>query len=160
MRLAAIYLPNGNPCPGPKFDYKLAWMKRLHARAETLLADEMPVVLAGDYNVMPQDIDCYDPPAWDGDALWHADSRAAFFRLLNLGYTDAIRAIHPQGAQYSYWDYQAGAWQRDNGIRIDHLLLSPEAASRLQNAGVDKAPRGLERPSDHTPVWAELAEQT
>ena len=160
VRLAAIYLPNGNPCPGPKFDYKLAWMKRLHARAETLLADEMPVVLAGDYNVMPQEIDCYDPPAWDGDALWHADSRAAFFRLLNLGYTDAIRAIHPQGAQYSYWDYQAGAWQRDNGIRIDHLLLSPEAASRLQNAGVDKAPRGLERPSDHTPVWAELAEQT
>ena len=160
VRVGAIYLPNGNPCPGPKFDYKLAWMNRLQARAETLLAMETPVVLAGDYNVMPQEIDCYDPPAWEGDALWHPDSRAAFFRLLNLGYTDAIRAVHPLGAQYSYWDYQAGAWQRDNGIRIDHLLLSPEAASRLQNAGVDKAPRGLERPSDHTPVWIELADRT
>ena len=108
---------------------------------------------------MPQKIDCYDPTAWTGDALWHHDSRAAFFRVLNLGYTDAIRAIHPHGAQYSYWDYQAGAWQRDNGIRIDHLLLSPEAASRLANAGVDKTPRGLERPSDHTPVWVELTDQ-
>ena len=157
--MGAIYLPNGNPCPGPKFDYKLAWMRRLQARAEALLATETPVVLAGDYNVMPQEIDCYDPPAWTGDALWHPDSRAAFFRLLNLGYTDAIRAIHPHGAQYSYWDYQAGAWQRDNGIRIDHLLLSPEAASRLANAGVDKTPRGLERPSDHTPVWVELTDQ-
>ena len=108
---------------------------------------------------MPQKIDCYDPTAWRGDALWHHDSRAAFFRLLNLGYTDAIRAIHPHGSQYSYWDYQAGAWQRDNGIRIDHLLLSPEAASRLANAGVDKTPRGLERPSDHTPVWVELTDR-
>ena len=158
FRVGSIYLPNGNPCPGPKFDYKLAWMRRLHARAQTLLAEEIPVVLAGDYNVMPQDIDCYDPSAWKGDALWNPDSRAAFFSLLNLGYTDAIRAIHPQGAQYSYWDYQAGAWQRDNGIRIDHLLLSPEASTRLNSAGVDKTPRGLERPSDHTPVWAEFAE--
>ena len=159
VRVGTIYLPNGNPCPGPKFDYKLAWMRRLQARAEALLATETPVVLAGDYNVMPQEIDCYDPPAWTGDALWHPDSRAAFFRLLNLGYTDAIRAIHPHGAQYSYWDYQAGAWQRDNGIRIDHLLLSPEAASRLASAGVDKTPRGLERPSDHTPVWVKLTDQ-
>ena len=127
--------------------------------AEAFLATETPAVLAGDYNVMPQKIDCYDPTAWTGDALWHPDSRAAFFRLLNLGYTDAIRAIHPHGAQYGYWDYQAGAWQRDNGIRIDHLLLSPEAASRLANAGVDKTPRGLERPSDHTPVWVELTDQ-
>ncbi len=156
FRVGSIYLPNGNPCPGPKFDYKLAWMKRLHSRAQALFEEEIPAVLAGDYNVMPQDIDCYDPSAWAGDALWHMDSRAAFFSLLNLGYTDAIRAIHPQGSQYSYWDYQAGAWQRDNGIRIDHLLLSPEASSRLKNAGVDKIPRGLERPSDHTPVWVEL----
>jgi len=156
FRVGAIYLPNGNPCPGPKFDYKLAWMKRLQARAQALLEEEIPVVLAGDFNVMPQDIDCYDPAVWTGDALWHPDSRAAFFSILNLGYTDAIRAIHPQSAQYSYWDYQAGAWQRDNGIRIDHLLLSPEASSRLINAGVDKRPRGLERPSDHTPVWIEV----
>ena len=156
FRVGSIYLPNGNPCPGPKFDYKLAWMKRLHSRAQVLFAEEIPAVLGGDYNVMPQDIDCYDPSAWAGDALWHMDSRAAFFSLLNLGYTDAIRAIHPQGAQYSYWDYQAGSWQRDNGIRIDHLLLSPEASSRLKNAGIDKRPRGLERPSDHTPVWVEV----
>ena len=156
FRVGSIYLPNGNPCPGPKFDYKLAWRKRLHSRAQALFAEEIPAVLGGDYNVMPQEIDCYDPSAWAGDALWHMDSRAAFFSLLNLGYTDAIRAIHPQSAQYSYWDYQAGAWQRDNGIRIDHLLLSPEASSRLKHAGIDKRPRGLERPSDHTPVWVEV----
>ena len=157
VRLGAIYLPNGNPCPGPKFDYKLQWMARLEAHAKTLLASEMPVILAGDYNVMPQAIDCYDPDSWQGDALWHPESRAAFFRLSHLGYIDAIRAIHPTGAQYSYWDYQAGAWPRDNGIRIDHLMLSPEAADKLVNAGVDRGPRGLERPSDHTPVWVEMA---
>ena len=156
FRLGAIYLPNGNPCPGPKFDYKLQWMARLNAHAKALLGKEMPVILAGDYNVMPQAIDCYDAPAWEGDALWHPESRAAFFELSNLGFTDAIRAIHPVGAQYSYWDYQAGAWPRDNGIRIDHLMLSPEAADKLINAGVDKTPRGLERPSDHTPVWVQL----
>ena len=157
FRVGSIYLPNGNPCPGPKFDYKLAWMKRLQSRAQALFAEEVPTVLGGDFNVIPQDIDCYDPSAWAGDALWHRDSKAAFFSLLNLGYTDAIRAIHPKGAQYSYWDYQAGAWQRDNGIRIDHLLLSPESSSRLKNAGIDKRLRGLERPSDHTPVWVEVA---
>ena len=156
FRVGSIYLPNGNPCPGPKFDYKLAWMKRLQSRAQALFAEEVPTVLGGDFNVIPQDIDCYDPSAWAGDALWHRDSKAAFFSLLNLGYTDAIRAIHPKGAQYSYWDYQAGAWQRDNGIRIDHLLLSPESSSRLKNAGIDKRLRGLERPSDHTPVWVEV----
>ncbi len=110
-------------------------MARLEAHAKTLLAGERPVILAGDYNVMPQAIDCYDPDSWQGDALWHPESRAAFFRLCHLGYTDAIRAIHPTGAQYSYWDYQAGAWPRDNGIRIDHLMLSPEAADKLINAG-------------------------
>ncbi len=156
VRVATIYLPNGNPAPGPKFDYKLAWMERLNKRAEELLRDEIPVVLAGDFNVIPQDIDCYDPPGWEGDALTRAESRAAFNRLLLLGYTDALRACHPGQVLYSYWDYQAGAWQKDNGVRIDHLMLSPEAADRLVAAEVDKGPRGLEKPSDHTPVWVEL----
>ena len=156
VRVATIYLPNGNPAPGPKFDYKLAWMERLNVRAEELLRDEIPVVLAGDFNVIPQDIDCYDPPAWEGDALTRAESRAAFNRLSLLGYTDALRACHPGQVLYSYWDYQAGAWQKDNGVRIDHLMLSPEAADRLVAAEVDKGPRGLEKPSDHTPVWVDL----
>lgn len=156
VRVATIYLPNGNPAPGPKFDYKLAWMERLNRRAEELLRDEIPVVLAGDFNVIPQDIDCYDPPAWEGDALTRAESRAAFNRLSLLGYTDALRACHPGQVLYSYWDYQAGAWQKDNGVRIDHLMLSPEAADRLVAAEVDKGPRGLEKPSDHTPVWVDL----
>ena len=156
VRVATIYLPNGNPAPGPKFDYKLAWMERLNIRAEELLRDEIPVVLAGDFNVIPQDIDCYDPPGWEGDALTRAESRAAFNRLSLLGYTDALRACHPGQVLYSSWDYQAGAWQKDNGVRIDHLMLSPEAADRLVAAEVDKGPRGLEKPSDHTPVWVEL----
>ena len=156
VRVATIYLPNGNPAPGPKFDYKLAWMNRLTARATTLLTDEVPVVLAGDFNVIPQDIDCYDPPGWEGDALTRPESRAAFFSLANLGYTDALRACHPGQIVYSYWDYQAGAWQKDNGVRIDHLMLSPEATDRLVMADVDKAPRDLEKPSDHTPVWVDL----
>ena len=156
VRVATIYLPNGNPAPGPKFDYKLAWMERLNKRAEELLRDEIPVVLAGDFNVIPQDIDCYDPPGWEGDALTRAESRAAFNRLSLLGYTDALRAYHPGQVLYSYWDYQAGAWQKDNGVRIDHLMLSPEAADRLVTAEVDKGPRGLEKPSDHTPVWVDL----
>ena len=156
VRVATIYLPNGNPAPGPKFDYKLAWMERLNRRAEELLRDEIPVVLAGDFNVIPQDIDCYDPPGWEGDALTRVESRAAFNRLSLLGYTDALRACHPGQVLYSYWDYQAGAWQKDNGVRIDHLMLSPEAADRLVAAEVDKGPRGLEKPSDHTPVWVDL----
>ena len=156
VRVATIYLPNGNPAPGPKFDYKLAWMERLNIRAKELLRDEIPVVLAGDFNVIPQDIDCYDPPGWEGDALTRAESRAAFNQLSFLGYTDALRACHPGQVLYSYWDYQAGAWQKDNGVRIDHLMLSPEAADRLVAAEVDKGPRGLEKPSDHTPVWVEL----
>ena len=156
VRVATIYLPNGNPAPGPKFDYKLAWMERLNRRAEELLRDEIPVVLAGDFNVIPRDIDCYDPPGWEGDALTRAESRAAFNRLSLLGYTDALRACHPGQVLYSYWDYQAGAWQKDNGVRIDHLMLSPEAADRLVAAEVDKGPRGLEKPSDHTPVWVDL----
>ena len=157
IRIACLYLPNGNPAPGPKFDYKLAWMERLRARAAHLLASEMPVVLGGDFNVIPQDIDCYDPAGWEGDALTRDESRAAFSRICHDGYVDAIRSLHPSEVMYSYWDYQAGAWQKDNGVRIDHLLLSPEAADRLAGAGVDRGPRGLEKPSDHTPVWVELA---
>ena len=156
LHLASIYLPNGNPCPGPKFDYKLAWMDRLQIVAKALIDSEKPVILGGDYNVIPQPIDCYDPAAWEGDALFHPESRKRFFSLLNLGYSDAFRAMHPEGAHYSFWDYQAGAWPKNNGIRIDHLLLSPEAANRLTNAGIDKGPRGLEKASDHTPIWCDI----
>ena len=128
------------------------------ARAGEMLTSEMPVVLGGDFNVIPQDIDCHDPPGWEGDALTRPESRAAFYSLCHDGYTDALRACHPAEVLYSYWDYQAGAWQKDNGVRIDHLLLSPEAADRITGAGVDKGPRGEEKPSDHTPVWVELAD--
>ncbi len=156
VRVAAIYLPNGNPAPGEKFDYKLAWMDRLNARARLLLETEMPVVLAGDYNVIPEPRDAYDAAAWEGDALFRPESRRRFRALLNLGYTDAFRAIHPERIAWTFWDYQAGRWPRDEGIRIDHLLLSPQAADRLEDAGIDKAPRGREKASDHTPIWCRL----
>jgi exodeoxyribonuclease-3 len=156
--IASIYLPNGNPQPGPKFDYKLAWMERLNARAAQLLRGEEPVVLAGDYNVIPTAThdDTYSVSAMAGDALMQPESQAAFRRLLYQGWTDAIRARQPAGKAYSFWDYQAGAWSRDDGFRIDHLLLSPVAADRLVDAGIDKGPRALEKPSDHTPVWITL----
>lgn len=157
VRVASIYLPNGNPQPGPKFDYKLAWMDRLIAQGRRLLATEMPVVLAGDYNVIPKDEDCYSPAAWVDDALAQPESRAKFQELKYLGYLDALRQIKPAGPAFTFWDYQAGAWQKDNGIRIDHLLLSPQAADRLKDAQVDRTPRGKEKASDHTPVWIELA---
>ena len=156
VRVASIYLPNGNPAPGPKFDFKLAWMARLHQRAAALLANETPVVLGGDFNVIPDDKDCYDPAGWAGDALTRPESRGAFRALLYEGYADALRAYHPTGVFYSYWDYQAGAWQRDHGVRIDHLLVSPEALDQLQDVGIDRGPRGLEKPSDHTPIWCQL----
>ncbi len=156
--VASIYLPNGNPQPGPKFDYKLNWMERLIARATELLATERPVVLAGDYNVIPTDEDTYSVKAMADDALTQPESRAAFRRLLAMGFTDAIRARRPSGKIWTYWDYQRGAWQRDAGFRIDHLLLSPVAADRLRGAGVDKEYRGREKASDHTPVWIELAD--
>lgn len=158
MRIATIYLPNGNPQPGPKFDYKLVWMDKLVKHAKSLLKSEQPIVLAGDYNVIPKDEDCYNPENWVGDALTQPESRAAYQTILNLGYTDALRQIHPSGQQFTFWDYQAGAWQKDHGIRIDHLLLSPQAIDRLSGADVDKKPRGLETPSDHTPVWIKLGE--
>jgi len=156
LRVASIYLPNGNPCPGPKFDYKLAWMKRLAAHAQGLLALEKPVVLGGDYNVCPTDMDVFDPKGFANDALCQPEARAAFRKLLNLGLTDAVRALHPDGEQYTFWDYQAGAWSKDHGIRIDHLLLSPQAADRLKAAGIDRKLRGQDKPSDHVPVWCEL----
>ena len=156
VRVAALYLPNGNPAPGPKYDYKLAWMARLQARAAELLASEEPVVLGGDYNVIPQDEDCARPEAWAQDALALPDSRAAFRRLLHLGYSDAFRLRHRGGGHYSFWDYQAGAWRRDDGIRIDHHLLSPQAADLLLDARIERDLRAGEKPSDHVPVWIEL----
>jgi exodeoxyribonuclease-3 len=156
VRLCGLYLPNGNPAPGPKYDYKLAWMERLRTHAKALLAQENPLVLAGDYNVIPQDEDAKKPEAWREDALALPESRRAFRRLLNLGFTDAIRARTAAPGLYSFWDYQAGAWERDNGIRIDHLLLSPQAADLLKDARIDREVRGGDKPSDHVPVWIEL----
>ena len=156
LRVCGLYLPNGNPAPGPKYDYKLAWMDRLRTRAEALLADEMPALMAGDYNVIPQDEDAKRPDAWSKDALALPDSRAAFRRILNLGFTDAFRARVQGPGHYSFWDYQAGAWNRDDGIRIDHVLLTPQAADRLVDCGIDRAVRGGDKPSDHVPVWVEL----
>lgn len=157
IRVASLYLPNGNPAPGDKYDYKLAWMRRLTARAGVLLAGDLPVVLGGDYNVCPADRDVCDPSAWRDDALCRPDTRRAFRELINLGYLDSVRALHPEGGRYTWWDYQGGAWTRDQGLRIDHLLLSPRAADRLCAADIDRSPRGGERASDHTPVWVELS---
>ena len=155
VRVGCIYLPNGNPQPGPKFDYKLRWMARLRERAKALLAAEIPVILAGDYNVIPHDDDVWDPRGpMAADALMQPESRDAFFRILGDGWTDAVRSRHPAGGVWTFWDYQAGAWQRDHGFRIDHLLLSPAMADRLVDAGVDKGHRGREKASDHAPTWA------
>ncbi len=154
--VASIYLPNGNPRPGPKFDYKLRWMKRLADRAAQLLEEERPVVLAGDYNVIPHDDDTYSVRAMEEDALMQPESRAAWRRLVAQGWTDALRTRAPKGGVWTFWDYQAGAWARDAGFRIDHLLLSPMAADRLVDAGVDKAFRGREKASDHAPTWVTL----
>jgi exodeoxyribonuclease-3 len=156
VRLCGLYLPNGNPAPGPKFDYKLAWMARMQDRASALLKTEMPVVMAGDYNVIPQAEDAAKPEAWIDDALYRPESRAAFRRIVNLGYTEAFRAREPRPGHYSFWDYQAGAWQRNNGIRIDHMLLSPQAADLLRDVQIDKDVRGGDKPSDHVPVWVDL----
>lgn len=156
VRVCGLYLPNGNPAPGPKFDYKLAWMARMRARAAELLADEVPVVMGGDYNVIPQAEDAARPEAWVEDALFRPESRAALRRIEYLGYTDAFRTREPRPGHYSFWDYQAGAWAKNNGIRIDHLLLSPQAADLMRGAGIDRAVRGGEKPSDHVPVWVEL----
>jgi exodeoxyribonuclease-3 len=156
LKVASIYLPNGNPIGTEKFSYKLAWMKRLAQHARSLLAEEMPLVLAGDYNVIPEPADAKRPEAWTGDALYQPESRAMFRALMNNGFTDAARQCHPAPGIYTFWDYQAGAFQKNNGIRIDHLLLSPQAADRLVSAGIDRFTRGWEKPSDHVPVWVEL----
>jgi exodeoxyribonuclease III len=157
LRVASIYLPNGNPVPGDKYDYKLAFMDRLIAHAGRLLAHEELLVLAGDYNVIPAPRDAKDPAAWVNDALFLPASRAKFQQLLNLGLTEAFRSISDEPGHYSFWDYQAGAWQRNNGIRIDHLLLSPEAASYLADTTIHMEMRGREKPSDHVPVGLSLA---
>ena len=155
-RIASIYLPNGNPTPGEKYDYKLKWMKRLKAHAAKLLELEEPLVLAGDYNVIPTVDDVYDAKAWEKDALFLPETRKAFQEIMYLGFTDALRATHAQPHLYTFWDYQRGAWQKDHGIRIDHLLLSAQAADHLTGCDIDKQTRGWERPSDHVPVWIEL----
>ena len=156
VRVCGLYLPNGNPVPGPKYDYKLAWMERLFARAKDLLSDEEPALMAGDYNIIPQDIDAARPEAWQKDALALPASRAAFRRILNLGFTEAFRARTQGGEHYSFWDFQSGAWQRNDGIRIDHFLLTPQCADLLTDCQIDTQIRGYERPSDHVPVWVEL----
>ena len=154
VRVASIYLPNGNPTNTEKYPYKLAWMDRLARHATDLLALEEPLVLAGDYNVIPDERDVYEPAAWVEDALYRPETRAAFRRLLGLGLTEAVRACDDRAGLYTFWDYQAGAWQRNKGIRIDHLLLSPQAADRLAGTEIHKATRAWDKPSDHVPVSA------
>jgi len=157
VRVCGLYLPNGNPAPGPKYDYKLAWMARMETRVRDLLVQEMPLIFLGDYNVIPQRMDAAKPDAWTEDALFLPASRAAYRRILNLGLTEAIRTRNPNPGTYTFWDYQANSWERNNGIRIDHLLLSAQAADLMQDAGIDKDVRAGDKPSDHVPVWVELA---
>jgi exodeoxyribonuclease III len=157
--VASLYAPNGNPQPGPKFDYKLAWLRRLSVHAAELLAARVPVVLAGDYNVVPTDQDIYPSKSWDKDALVQPASRAAFSELTKQGWVDAVRALHPSEPMYTFWHYLRNRWQRNAGLRIDHVLLSPPAADRLKAAGVDRAVRGQPDASDHAPVWVELSDQ-
>ncbi|MEM9968583.1 MAG: exodeoxyribonuclease III [Pseudomonadota bacterium] len=157
LRICGLYLPNGNPAPGPKFDYKLAWMERMRRRAVALLEDETPFLMAGDYNIIPQAEDAATPEAWREDALFRLEARTAWRRFLNLGLTEAFRARTQGGGHYSFWDYQAGAWDRNNGIRIDHFLLSPACADMLKDCQIDRHVRAEEKPSDHVPVWVALA---
>jgi exodeoxyribonuclease III len=154
--VASIYAPNGNPQPGPKFDYKLAWLERLNAHAAELYATGAPVVLAGDYNIVPTDLDIYPTKSWDRNALLQPESRAAYQALLAQGWTDAVRALHPKEPMYTFWDYMRKRWERDGGLRLDHILLSSSLAERLQDAGVDRQTRGMEGASDHAPVWVRL----
>ncbi|WP_133486325.1 exodeoxyribonuclease III [Aliiroseovarius marinus] len=157
VRICGLYLPNGNPVPGPKYDYKLAWMERLRARAEELLVEEIPFLMAGDYNIIPQAEDAARPQDWVEDALYRPESREAWRKILNLGLTEAFRARNQAPEQYSFWDFQRGSWQRNDGIRIDHFLLSPECADMLEDCQIDKEVRGREKPSDHVPIWVKLA---
>lgn len=156
--IAGLYLPNGNPRPGPKFDYKMAWMARLHAHLATLVDLKAPVVVLGDFNVIPTDQDVYKPERWKDDALFAPEAKAAYERLLEQGWTDAIRHLHPKETIYTFWHYWRTSFERNAGIRIDHLLLNKSAKKRLKTAEVDLRPRGWEKTSDHTPVWIELSE--
>lgn len=158
VRIVCIYLPNGNPHPGPKFDYKLSWMEKLRDRMRVIWSEEIPAAVLGDYNVIPEDDDVYSVKAMASDALMQPESRAAYARLLADGWSDAVRSLNPRGGVWTYWDYQAGAWQRDHGFRIDHILLSPELADRLHAVGVDRDHRGREKASDHAPTWAILGD--
>ncbi|MFD1143565.1 exodeoxyribonuclease III [Larkinella insperata] len=158
IRVGCLYLPNGNPAPGPKFDYKLAWLERFQVYAANLLKSELPVILAGDYNIIPTETDVYKPERWLSDALFRSESRQAFQTLLNQGWTDALRKLYPQERLYTYWDYFRDAYRRNAGLRIDHLLISPSLAGRLIAGGVDYPVRGWEKTSDHAPVWVELAD--
>lgn len=154
--IGCLYLPNGNPAPGPKFDYKLKWFERLIAYAQELEAAKLPVVLVGDYNVMPTDLDVYKPERWVDDALFRPEVRDAFHRLLAQGWTDALRRLHPDERLYTFWDYFRNAWARNAGLRIDHFLVSPVLAKGLKAGGVDRAVRGWEKASDHAPAWIEI----
>ena len=156
LTIACIYLPNGNPYPGPKFNYKLKWFERLQARAELLISSEKPAILIGDFNVMPTEKDVYKPEKWINDALFRIEVRDAFFELLNQGWTDAIRELYPDEVIYTFWDYFRNAYERNAGLRIDHFLLSPELKDKLKEAKVDKHVRGWEKSSDHAPVWIEI----
>jgi len=156
LRIASAYMPNGNPIGTDKFAFKLAWQQRLEEWVKTQLASEESLVVAGDFNIIPEPIDAKNPENWVTDALFQPEARVAFRRLTGLGLADALRAVEDSGGVYTFWDYQAGAWQKNNGIRIDHILLSPEAADRLVEVGVDRHVRAWEKPSDHVPVWAEL----
>lgn len=152
LRIINIYLPNGNPWPGEKFDYKLRWMERLYHRVAALRKENIPFLIGGDFNIIPEERDCWDVQPWLNDALYRLESRRIFRAILNLGLTDAFRALNQDDHQYSFWDYQAGCWPADKGIRIDHFLLSPPIADRLQDCTIDREPRGEQSPSDHTPV--------
>ena len=158
--VGCLYLPNGNPAPGPKFDYKLRWLERLIAHAAELISSNSPVVLAGDFNVIPTERDVYKPERWVDDALFRVETREAFARLTAQGWTDALRALHPDVTIYTFWDYFRNAYGRDAGLRIDHLLLNPAAAVRLASAAVDRDVRGWEKASDHAPTWVELRDET
>jgi exodeoxyribonuclease-3 len=158
MIIGCLYLPNGNPYPGPKFDYKLKWFERFSAHAKTLIGKDVPVILAGDYNVMPAELDVYKPERWVNDALFRIETREAFRRLMSQGWTDALRELHPGEVIYTFWDYFRDAFGRNAGLRIDHFLLNPVTAKRLRKAGVDKHVRGWEKSSDHAPTWIELAD--
>ena len=157
VRVCGLYLPNGNPAPGPKYDYKLAWMDRLHARAKALLKDETPALMCGDYNIIPQAEDAKRPDAWREDALFRLESRAKFRRIVNLGFTEAFRSVVAGDGHYSFWDYQANAYDRNDGIRIDHFLMTPQCADLLNTCWIEADVRAKEKPSDHVPVWVDVA---